>query len=129
MTKEGSMWPQTCPPCWVADLAEVPPEARPYYQPAQTTGWILRDILDHIMSVNAPTLLRPVYQIRQFSHRRASFLKRALVPAIDRAFLPLYPERLEDYRQYNDADALHTDLLYGPSGMMYPEFRPLWLHG
>ena len=74
------MWPVDCPPCYVADPAELPPETRPYYQAGSGSGWILRDILDHLMSVNTPVQLRPVYEIRQYSHRRASFLKRNLVP-------------------------------------------------
>jgi hypothetical protein len=121
------MWPVDCPPCYVADPAELPPETRPYYQAGSGSGWILRDILDHLMSVNTPVQLRPVYEIRQYSHRRASFLKRNLVPDDSLPRLPLYPERLEDYRSQDAADALHSDLLYSPSGVIYPEFRQYWL--
>jgi hypothetical protein len=121
------MWPTECPRCYVADPLEVPPETRPYYQAGRDGGWILRDILDHLMSVNTPVPLRPVYEIRQYSHRRASFLKRHLVPADSQPQLPLYPEGLEDYLGQDDADPLHADLLYRPKGTLYPEFWHFWL--
>jgi hypothetical protein len=85
------MSPIDCPPCYVVDRVEVPQEARPYCQSRSGGGWILRDILDHLMSVNTPVRLRPVYEIRQYSHRRASVLKRNLVPhdsCLDCRFIP-----------------------------------------
>jgi hypothetical protein len=121
------MWPTDCPPCHVTDLVEVLPETRPYYQAGRGRGWVLRDILDHLMSVNTPLQLRPVYEIRQYSHRRASSLKHHLVPDNSRPQLPFYYERLADYRGQIDAAALHTDLLYSPEGILYPEFRHFWL--
>jgi hypothetical protein len=120
------MWPQACSPCWIINnLTDLPVDTRPYYEPAHRSGWILRDILDHVMSINTLEPLQPAYQIRQYSHRRASFLRRPLMPPAEIALLPRYPER--DYRGCKDADALHTDLLYSPEGLMYPEFRQFWL--
>ncbi len=120
-------WPVESPPALVTRLDDVPEGARPYYEPAPEGGWILRDMLDHIMSVHTPDCLKPVYQIRQYSHRRASFLKRHLVPEPARARLALYPERLADYQASGRADALHADLLYDPAGRLYDEFRDHWL--
>lgn len=120
------MWPSDSPPLHVAELSTVPEEARPYYEPAASGGFVLRDMLDHVSSVHTPECLKRVYQIRQYSHRRTSFLKRELLTGEQLALLPSYPDRLEDYRRRPEADALHTDLLYTPQGDLYEEFHALW---
>jgi hypothetical protein len=120
------MWPSESPPLHVADLSEVPEEARPYYQSAASGGFVLRDMLDHVSSVHTPECLKRVYQIRQYSHRRTAFLKRELLSPGELALLPSYPDRLEDYRRRPEADQLHTDLLYTPQGDLYEEFHALW---
>ena len=120
------MWPSQSPAAHVADLAAVPDEARSYYVPAETGGFVLRDILDHLASVHTPESLKPVYQIRQYSHRRTAFLKRHLVPAEHERRLPRYPQRVEEYRAREDADTLHADVLYSPAGDLYEEFQEQW---
>jgi hypothetical protein len=123
---QPTTWPHDCPPCWIAEIGAVPSETHAYYEPSPRGGFVLRDMLDHITSVKTPVVLRPVYEIRQFSHRRASFLKRHLVPLAVRASLPHYPARLEAYKMWPTADALHADLLYDPSGALIAEFQDLW---
>lgn len=123
------MWPSSTPPAAVSALEEVPAEARPYYEPAPGGGFVLRDILDHVASVHTPDCLKPVYQIRQYSHRRASFLKRDLVPDGWRERLPRYPDTISTYRAGPRSDALHADLLYAPSGELWDEFRERWSEG
>jgi hypothetical protein len=120
------MWPSASPPAAVTDLDEVPSEARAYYEQAEGGGFVLRDILDHVTSVHTPDCLKPAYQIRQYSHRRASFLKRELVPAEWQGRLPRYPRTLAAYRAGPRSDALHADLLYAPSGVLWDEFREGW---
>ncbi len=119
-------WPAGVPPVFVLDPADVPEEARPYYETMLDGGFVLRDILDHVTSVHTPDCLKPVYQIRQYSHRRASFLKRDLLPAADLDRLPRYPGTLAEYRRSERSDALHADLLYAPSGELWEEFTALW---
>jgi len=123
---QPTTWPQDCPPCWIADIGTASLETQSYYEPAGLGGFVLRDMLDHITSVRTPVALRPVYEIRQFSHRRASFLKRHLVPLAAREKLPRYPARLGAYKMNPAADALHADLLYDPSGALMAEFQDLW---
>jgi hypothetical protein len=123
---EQTRWPQESPSCWIADTSMVSLEISTYYEPSRRGGFVLRDMLDHITSVKTPVALRAVYEIRQFSHRRASFLKRHLVPLEERDKLPRYPARLEVYRLDPAADALHADLLYDPAGALIAEFHDLW---
>ena len=69
------MWPDTVPGS-VAEPTEVPAACRPYYVQNAAGRWVLDDLLGHIKSVQTPQELVPVYQIRQYSHRRAAFLRR-----------------------------------------------------
>jgi hypothetical protein len=113
-------------PWWMSEVSALPVRDRAFYEPSASGGFVLRDILNHLMSVDTPLALRPLYEIRQFSHRRASFLKRELIPEPIRTFYPSYPLRLNEYRHREEADALHGDLLY-LNGTLCPEFRHLWL--
>ena len=120
------MWPEASPPVSVSDPASVPEECRPYYVANGEGRWVLEDLLGHIKSVQTPAPLVPVYQIRQYSHRRAAFLRRELLAPSELAHLPHYPSRRDEYEKWPNADSVHYDLLYDPSGRLYDEFKPLW---
>ncbi len=120
------MWPKGSPPCSVQDLVSVPEECRPYFVPSGNGLWVLEDVLGHIKSVQTPQALVPVYQIRQYSHRRAAFLRRDLLAPDDLAHLPRYPQEREEYQTWPNADSVHLDLLYDASGRLYEEYKELW---
>lgn len=127
MTREiEAMWPAGSPPCSILDPTSVPEQCRPYYVLNGGGRWILEDVLGHIKSVQTPPPLVSVYRIRQYSHRRAAFLRRDLLTPEELAHLPRYPHERENYRTWPNADSVHWDLLYDPSGRLYEEFWPLW---
>lgn len=119
------MWPETVP-CSVADPTEIPEACHPYYVRNAAGRWVLDDLLGHIKSVQTPPVLVPVYQIRQYSHRRAAFLRRDLLPPAELAHLPHYPDTRDAYERRPDADNLRAELLYDVPGRMHPELRKLW---
>lgn len=120
------MWPEVSPPCSIQDPASVPEPCRPYYVSNGSGRWVLEDVLGHIRSVQTPSQLVPVYRIRQYSHRRAAFLKRDQLSPEELAHLPRYPRKREDYQAWPNADSVRWDLLYDPSGQLYEEFHALW---
>lgn len=119
------MWPDTVPSS-VPDPTEVPAACRPYYVQNAAGRWVLDDLLGHIKSVQTPQELVPVYQIRQYSHRRAAFLRRDLLPPAELAQLPRYPATRDAYERRPDADNLRAELLYDVPGRMHAEFQELW---
>jgi hypothetical protein len=122
----GSMWPAGSPPCSVLDPVSVPEPCRAYYVANGRGRWILDDVLGHIRSVQTPPPLVPVYQIRQYSHRRAAFLRRDLLVLDELAHLPRYPQSRDEYQRWPNADAVRGDLLYDAAGRLYDEYGPLW---
>ncbi len=120
------MWPADVPPCTVDELSTLPAECRPFYVRAPGGCWMLDDVLGHIKSVQTPSALLPVYRIRQYSHRRAAFLRRELARPEDLALLPRYPATREAYELWPDADSLRKELLYDVPGRLHAEFRALW---
>ena len=74
------MWHEIAPSCSAEEWAELPGPRQAYYVPNAQGRWVLDDLLGHIKSVQTPQTLLPAYQIRQYSHRRAAFLKREQLP-------------------------------------------------
>lgn len=120
------MWQEIAPSCSTEEWEALPEPVRAYYVRNAQGLWVLDDLLGHIKSVQTPQALLPAYQIRQYSHRRAAFLKREQLPSDELAHQPRYPGTRAEYARWPTADSLRAELLYDMAGRLQAEFRELW---
>ena len=120
------MWHEIAPSCSAEEWAELPGPRQAYYVPNAQGRWVLDDLLGHIKSVQTPQELLPAYQIRQYSHRRAAFLKREQLPPDELAHQPRYPGTRAEYERWPNADSLRAELLYDMAGRLQAEFQEFW---